>query len=115
MAERGDPPRNVAVWIEGVLSKAVRSGVAREARFPVGWSGPPWPTEADGVGAPAREVLVPALRVADGPDPERASAVIGSTGCSRFDSRPSPSPDAEDLPHMVPFCLAGIDHRSRSS
>ncbi|HLG67734.1 MAG TPA: TetR/AcrR family transcriptional regulator [Acidimicrobiales bacterium] len=102
------PEDAVRRWITAVLSQAANRRVAGQTRA-VMWNLQQLRPGTDGgsMRPPFEELLVEALRELGSPDPERDAAAIADVAFGRLHYHLwGPGATAEDVGHVVEFCLA---------
>jgi AcrR family transcriptional regulator len=113
MGKERDPRAQVRVWIEGVVAQAADPAVAAPTRA-VLWNGNQISDRARANGVSIREslahLLEEPLATVGSADPERDARVACHAVMGRMEEflwRQVP-PRAEDVSHLVEFCLAAV-------
>jgi AcrR family transcriptional regulator len=111
MAKENRPQDKVARWIEGTLAQVADPHLISMSRAVMGqMSATPHAGPADAIMAPMRDLLVEPMAALGGPDPLRdADAVFQITAATmRRYVGSTEQPSADDIAHLVQFCLGGL-------
>lgn len=112
MAKENRPRDKVARWIEGTLAQVADPHLISMSRAVMGqMSATSHAGPADAIMAPMRDLLVEPVAALGGPNPLRdADAVFQITAATmRRYVGSTEQPSADDIGHLVRFCLGGLD------
>ncbi|HEX5587447.1 MAG TPA: TetR/AcrR family transcriptional regulator, partial [Acidimicrobiia bacterium] len=113
MGKEATPAGQIRAWIVAVLSQAGNPEVAHATRA-VLWNlrvlpRPVGDPDTSSMHAWAGELLVAPLAELGSPDPARDAAAVTDVAFGRLDHHLwGPAPTAEDVDHVVAFCLAAV-------